>query len=138
MPQVKKQRYRSGIEGEIVKQLKASGLEHYYEELKIPYTVPSSSHSYTPDFVVTTKSGKEIIIEVKGIWEYSDRYKHLLIRKQMPNLDIRFVFSNSRTKIRKGSRTTYADICNGKGRGIFKNVIWKYADSKIPKSWLDE
>lgn len=131
-------KFRSKLESEIAKQLKSSKTTYYYELGKISYKVPAVQRVYIPDFEIVTKSGKTIIIEGKGLWVYDDRYKHLLIRQQRPELDIRFVFSNSKTKIRKGSKTTYADICNGKGRGVFKGVTWKYADKKIPKSWLEE
>ncbi len=131
-------KFRSKLESDICSQLKKSKTTYYYEQGKIPFVVPSTTRYYLPDFEIITKSGKSIIIEGKGLWIYDDRYKHLLIRQQRPELDIRFVFSNSKTKIRKGSKTTYADICQGKGRGPFKSVTWKYADKKIPRSWLDE
>lgn len=133
-----KKKYRSGLEVEIARQLRLREVPFSYEEKKIPYTVPATKKNYTPDFVIKSKSGKEIIIEGKGLWVVEDRYKHLLIRQQKPELDIRFVFSNSKKKIRKGSKTTYADICEGKGRRGFKGMKWKYADKKIPKEWLEE
>lgn len=136
----KKNPYRSGLEktnGELLTKL---GVKYKYEskEDKISYTVPKSEHTYLPDFIVTTRTGKQIIIETKGIWDFTDRYKHLLIKQQNPQLDIRFVFTRSSSKIKKGSKTTYADICNGKGRGIFKDVTWLFADKRIPKEWLEE
>jgi predicted nuclease of restriction endonuclease-like RecB superfamily len=135
-----KNTYRSGLEDRVCEELKANNIVYSYEpaDKKIPYTVPSSEHLYTPDFYITTKSGKEIIIETKGIWDYADRVKHLLIRQQHPHLDIRFVFSRSKSRIRKTSKTTYADICNGLGRPPFKGVIWKYHDQTIPHEWLIE
>lgn len=133
-------RFRSGIESKIAEQLTKEGISYDYEPDwgKIPYTIPASKHSYLPDFYITTRKGKKIIIEVKGIWVYADRYKHLLIRKANPNLDIRFVFSNSKNKIRKGSKTTYRDICEGRGKGLFKDVTWLYSDKSIKKEWFDE
>jgi predicted nuclease of restriction endonuclease-like RecB superfamily len=135
-----KNRYRSKIEGEIAKQLRNNKISFDYEPSwgKVVYTVPSKNSVYNPDFYITTRTGKTIIIEVKGIWVYEDRYKHLLLRQQHPELDIRFVFSSSKNRIRKGSKTTYRDICEGKGRGPFKGVVWHYADKKIPKEWLEE
>lgn len=132
--------YRSGLEDDTAKYLKKNKVKFEYEpaDKKIPYTKPATDHTYTPDFFITSKSGKVIIIETKGIWTYEDRMKHLLIRKQHPELDIRFVFSRSKTKIRKGSKTTYADICEGRGRGAFKGVTWQYADKRIPEEWLLE
>jgi hypothetical protein len=52
----------------------------------------------------------------------------LLIKEQHPELDIRFVFSNSKTRISKQSKTTYADWCRTKG--------FQFADKKIPQEWL--
>lgn len=134
------QNYRSKLEKEIARELDLEQIKYDYEPKwgKLQYIIPAKASTYLPDFYITTKSGKTIIIECKGIWIYEDRYKHLLIRRSRPDLDIRFVFSNSKNKIRKGSKTTYADICEGKGRGYFKGVKWKYADKRIPKEWLEE
>ena len=71
-----------------------------------------------------------IIIETKGVWDAEDRKKHLLIKEQHPELDIRFVFTRSKAPIYKGSKTTYASFCE-------KNNI-KYADKLIPREWIDE
>jgi len=137
---MKNNKYRSGLEREIAKELKKKKVAFQYEppEGKVPYVVPSSNHKYTPDFYITSKTGKTIIIEAKGIWDYTDRLKHLLIRQQHPELDIRFVFSNPKSKIRKGSKVTYADICDGKGRAPFKDIKWQYAKKHIPSCWLTE
>jgi hypothetical protein len=118
--------YRSGLEDKISEQLKSLSVPVRYEELKISYSVPESLHTYTPDFELPNG----IIIESKGRFVAADRKKHLLIKQQYPHLDIRFVFSNSRTKINKGSKTSYADWCNKFG--------FLYADKLIPKEWIDE
>lgn len=132
--------YRSGLEVTVSEQLNELKAQYEFEpkDGKIVYEVPSSIHTYTPDFIITTKSGNTIIVETKGIWDYADRYKHLLIRQQHPDLDIRFVFTRSKQRIRKGSPTTYAGICEGLGRSPFKGVTWKYADKRIPEEWLLE
>ena len=54
----------------------------------------------------------------------------MAIKKQHPNLDIRFVFSNSNSKLRKGAKTTYADWCVKHG--------FLYADKDVPEEWLIE
>ena len=135
-----KNKYRSGLEKKIATDLKKEkGIEFLYEptEGKIPWYKPGTTHLYTPDFWIRNKkNGKIICIETKGIWDYEDRLKHLLIKRLYPKLDIRFVFTRSATKTSKGAKQTYADICSGKGRGIFKGVTWKYADKKIPVEWL--
>ncbi len=135
-----KNKYRSKLEQEIAKDLENKNTHFDFEPSwgKVDYTIPAKRSTYTPDFYIKTRSGKTIVIEGKGLWIYQDRFKHLLVRQSRPDLDIRFVFSNSKNKIRKGSKTTYADICNGKGRGFFKGVTWKFADRKIPQEWINE
>ena len=132
--------YRSGLEDKVHEQLTKKKIKFEYEpfDKKIVYTIPESVHKYTPDFVLTTATGKTIYVETKGIWDSDDRKKHLLIRQQHPEIDIRFVFTRSKARIRKGSKTTYACICQGKGRGSFKNVVWLYADKLIPPEWWEE
>ena len=71
-----------------------------------------------------------IIVESKGIFDVEDRKKHLLIREQHPELDIRFVFSSSRSKLYKGSKTSYAEWCEKYG--------FQFADKLIPAAWLRE
>lgn len=120
----KKLGFRSGLEVKIAEQLKSAGVEVEYETTKIKYVVPESLHTYTVDFVLPNG----VMVETKGRFLLSDRKKHLLIQKQHPDLDIRFVFSNSKTKIAKGSKTSYADWC-------LKNNF-KFADKGVPAEWL--
>tara|TARA_R110002153_G_scaffold164571_2_gene317088 strand:- start:182 stop:592 length:411 start_codon:yes stop_codon:yes gene_type:complete len=116
--------YRSGFENTLGNQLKESKTKFTYETTVIPYIKPETNHTYTVDF--TLPNG--ILIEAKGRWVTEDRKKHMFIRDQHPELDIRFVFMNSRGKIRKGSKTTYADFCDKHG------ILW--ADKIIPTEWL--
>jgi predicted nuclease of restriction endonuclease-like RecB superfamily len=130
---------RSKLEDSIAKQLKEKEIPYEYETIRIPYTIPESSHNYRPDFSISTKDGRQILIEGKGIWDNDDRLKHRLILEQHPELDIRFVFSNARSKLRKGSPTSYADICNGLGKGIWKSFKRPFGDKGvIPSEWLAE
>lgn len=137
---VSRLKYKSGLEDQVAEQLTSTNVPFKYEpsDGKIKYTVPAEVRSYTPDFYITTKSGKTIIVETKGLWDSDDRKKHRLIKEQYPELDIRFVFHRSKTKLSKRSNTTYADICEGKGRGKFKGLKWKYADKQIPIEWINE
>ena len=118
--------YRSGLETKVSEQLTKAGVKFEYEKLKIKYSV-NEVRTYTPDFVILSNG---IIVETKGRFVAADRKKHLLIQKQEPLLDIRFVFSNSRAKINKGSPTSYADWCDKHG------FMW--ADKFIPEEWLNE
>lgn len=133
--------YKSKLERVNAKLLEEERVDFEYEpkEAKIPYIVPASKHLYTPDLPFISKgTGKLIIVETKGIWDYTDRYKHALIKTLYPSLDIRFVFTRSATKTSKGAKQTYADICEGRGRGLFKGLTWQYADKKIPMEWIYE
>ena len=118
--------YRSGFEDKVITVLKDASIPYTYEKHNINYKIPESEHIYTPDIVLDNN----IIVELKGLFEIEDRKKHLLVKEQHPNLDIRFVFQNSSNKIYKGSKTSYGDWCS-------KNNI-KYADKMIPISWFKE
>ena len=118
--------YRSGFEHKVSDQLKENKIKFEYETTVIDYIKPETKHTYTIDF--TLPNG--ILVETKGRWVLEDRKKHLLIKKQHPELDIRMVFQSSKTKIRKGSKTTYAMYCDK------HNIPW--AEKVIPESWLKE
>jgi hypothetical protein len=121
----RKHGYRSGLEDRISEQLKSLSVPFKYEEFKIKYEV-HENRTYTPDFELPNG----IIVESKGRFVAADRKKHLLVKKQHPELDIRFVFSNSKAKINKGSKTTYGDWCDKNG--------YLYADKLIPEGWIVE
>jgi hypothetical protein len=118
--------YRSGLEEKTANDLTSKGVGYTYEEFVIEYKEPEKNRKYTPDFQLDNG----IIIETKGRFISDDRAKHKLVKEQHPHLDIRFVFSNSKAKISKTSKTTYAAWCEKYG--------FKYADKVIPDSWLKE
>ena len=118
--------YRSGFEHTVSKELTEAKVKFEYETTVISYIKPETNHTYTIDF--TLPNG--ILVETKGRWVLEDRKKHLLIKKQHPELDIRFVFMNPNGKIRKGSKTTYANFCDK------HEIIW--AAKSIPQEWYNE
>ena len=122
----KKYGFKSGLEENISQQIGNKGIEVLYETEKVEYIVPASKHTYHPDF----KLPNGIRVETKGRFVAAGRKKHLLVKEQNPNLDIRFVFSNSKNKISKNSKTTYAMWCEKNG--------FKYADKEIPEEWFLE
>ena len=119
--------FRSGLEDKIAESLTNQGIPFDYEKLVIGYTQPAKARKYTPDFVLLNNN---IIIESKGRFITADRQKHLMIKEQLPDLDIRFVFSNANKKLYKGSPTTYAQWCDKYG--------FKYSNKTIPSSWFKE
>jgi hypothetical protein len=117
--------YRSGLELKVAELLDEQHIEYLYEKVKIEWE-DLAYRTYTPDFVLNNG----IIIETKGMFTAADRRKHLAIKKQHPKLDIRFVFENSRRKLRKGAKSSYGEWCIKYG--------FRYYDRVIPEDWLKE
>ena len=115
--------YRSGLEHEAATFLETRQKIVSYEKLKIEWE-DLKYRTYTPDFELDNG----IIIETKGLFSAGDRRKHLEILRQHPKLDIRFVFSNARSKLYKGAKSRYCDWCDQKG--------FKWAHRVIPEGWL--
>lgn len=101
-------------------------MPYEYERYTLKYVPTPKATRYTPDFVLPNG----IIIETKGRFVSKDRTRHKEIKKQFPDLDIRFVFSNPNSKIGKRSATTYAMWCERSG--------FLYAKGLIPEAWLKE
>lgn len=118
--------FRSGLEEANAELIAAAGYPVVFETFKVPYMIPETRHTYMPDF----KLPNHIIVECKGIFDSTDRAKHLFVKAQYPELDIRFVFTSSRAKINPGSKTTLADWCRKQG--------YLFADKRIPATWLTE
>jgi hypothetical protein len=118
-------KYRSGLEKQAAAFLSEHQKEVRYEKLRIEWE-DLRYRNYTPDFLLDNG----IIIETKGKFDAEDRRKHLEIQKQHPSLDIRFVFSNSKARLYKGSSTTYEQWC------VKNNFLW--AHRIIPLTWLQE
>jgi len=123
---VKKHKYRSGLEIALSARMQKVKIPFEYESLRLGFLQPSVERSYTPDFILDNG----IIVEAKGQLDSDDRKKMILIRHTFPELDIRFVFSYANGKIYKGSKTSYAMWANKNG------YLW--ADKQIPVAWFKE
>lgn len=121
----KKNKYRSGFEKKFAAYLTSLKVLFGYEEKKHTYII---EHKYIEDFTLPN----QIIIEVKGYFTSKDRTKHLALKKQHPELDIRFLFQADNF-LSKKSKTRYSEWALSKG---FKYVISK--EAKIPKDWIKE
>ena len=119
---LKKAGYRSQFELNLARTLTDNNVPFRYEETKFQY-IPEP-RNYTPDFYLEES---DIFVEAKGHLTKDDRVKMLLVKKQHPKLDIRFVFLRASNKIYKGSKTTYAAWCERHG------FIW--AEGSIPTDW---
>ena len=125
-----KRTYRSGLEKVVAEYLKQHQKQLRYEELKIEWR-DLRYRTYTPDFVLDNG----IIIETKGIFERPDQKKHVWIKRQHPNTDIRFVFTNADKWYRKDVKhMTYGKWCDKMG---FKYCNYRQFP-RVIKEWLNE
>ena len=116
-------RYRSQLEANFARNLRERKIASLYEQDKIQY-IPKP-RTYTPDFYI--KEG-DFYVETKGRFFATDRTKHLLIKEQHPDIDIRFVFLNAKNRLDKRSRTTYAQWCEKNG--------FLYSEKRMPEEWM--
>ena len=117
--------YRSGLEQKLALYLTQLRDKYSYESIKIEWE-DLAYRTYTPDFILDNG----IIVETKGMFTTMDRRKHIAIKRQHPKLDIRFIFENSKRKLRKGAKSTYAQWCDRYG--------FEYDNRVIPEAWLKE
>jgi hypothetical protein len=113
------------LEEVVAEALTQNGTAYLYEQVAVPFLV-SEGRTYTPDFLLPNG----IVVETKGRFVTADRKKHKLVKAQHPDLDLRFVFSNSRARISKQSATDYGKWARTSG--------FMYADRLIPAVWLTE
>lgn len=120
---------KGDLEPIVCKHLEAQkDIQFEYESEKLPYT-SVDYHKYIPDFIVTTRSGRKLYLEVKGYFRPADRKKMLLVREQHPDLDIRMVFKYN-NKINPKSKTRYSDWCE-------KNGFLYCLKGQIPEEWFE-
>lgn len=111
-------------------QLKEAGADFSFEPHSFKYEIPAT---YTPDFIVTTKSGNKIYLEIKGyhagMAAWCSKITHFV--QQNPKIDYRIVFLDAKKKFNKRYKSNMGDWASRKG------II--YADKGIvPETWLNE
>lgn len=121
----KEHNFRSNSEYNCSLILLSKKIEYEYEPYPIAYEW-SEHKKYIPDFILPNG----VILEVKGRFMLEDRKKHLFIRAQHPEHDIRFVFDNPYRKLYKGGKMTYADWCDKYGFEYCK------LNEGIPEEWF--
>lgn len=102
------------------------GPDVVYEPDTLPFIQPEVKRRYTPDFKLRDK----VYIEAKGLFTASDRKKMVWVKEQYPDYTFYMLFQNARTRLTKGSKTSYADWCDKNG------FQWAHMPSGIPKEWL--
>ena len=118
--------YRSGLEEKLAEQIEQAGQTVRHETLKLAFVEPAKKRSYLPDLILDNG----IVLEAKGLWVTEDRKKHLYVKEQHPDIDLRFIFCRSATKIAKRSPTSYGKWAADHG--------FLFADKEIPEEWLNE
>lgn len=97
-------KYRSGLEEKFHKQVPNA----LFEPFDLPYTV---YRKYIPDFVLDN-----ILIECKGFFRVGDTQKYKAIRDSIKGkYELIFVFTDSKKKLRKGSKMTLGQWCDKEG-----------------------
>lgn len=109
-------RTRNAFEKGLEKQLKKAKVKYEYETERIPYSILGN---YIPDFIISLGEHK-IYVEAKGYFRIDAKRKMIAVKKQHPELDIRFVFYS-----KKKSDIKFAE-----------KYGFPYAIGEIPKEWL--
>lgn len=95
LPKIGRVRVRSEFEYTLYKQIKNALPKGYtveYEPDKLEYVV---THTYLPDFKITSPSGQSFYVEAKGnglSFDSHTRRKMVEVKKQHPDVDIAIVF----------------------------------------------
>lgn len=132
--------FKSKLEQDVGKDLLRRKVKFYYELEAYGYTVsvdrsrcPSCGEgpaiidrSYTPDFWLPNG----IIVECKGRFTAEERKKHVCMKEQHPDKDIRILFQSNNWMTKK-RKQRYGDWCDKKG------IIWAVGRS-VPEEWLNE
>jgi hypothetical protein len=111
---------RNQFERGLGAQIKKAGVSFKYETLKVPYILECN---YIPDFILANG----IVLEGKGRLDTESKRKMIAVKKQHPELDIRFVFYEAHKKI-SGTKQTHAQWAEKNG--------FKWCDKEIPLDWL--
>ncbi len=115
--------FKSGFERTLAANLRARGIKFQYESTKFPYVL---QRSYNPDFEIVDHG---FFIETKGRLDRDSKAKMAAVKKQHPNIDIRFVFMYPNKKI-AGTKQTHAQWAERNG------FLW--AEGVAPESWFNE
>lgn len=115
--------FRSGFERSFAANLSSRGIKYRFESASFPYIL---EHTYNPDFEMIDHG---FFIETKGRLDRYSKAKMIAVKKQHPDLDIRFVFMYPHKKI-AGTKQTHAQWADRNG------FLW--AESTAPEEWFNE
>lgn len=124
---VKRGELKNKSEIAVFKQLKECAGKSYtvsYETEEIAYT---TSHNYVPDFILAFKDGRKLYIEAKGWLDNESRTKMRCVKRDNPDLDIRFLFYKDKL-VYKNGKMMYSDWA--------EKYNFPYCIGTVPKDWL--
>ena len=128
-------RYRSRFERRIAEQLKTKGVKYWYEPIRIPYEWRGETRHYIPDFGVKTKEGKRVLLEAKGYMDERASWKMVAVKRQHPELDIRFIFQSASTKVGSKQSQRRRKLNTGPEWAGWRGFPW--AVEKVPDEWIE-
>ena len=115
-------KFRSGFEERIYNDAIERGKSLQFESIKLEYKILGK---YCPDFILPNG----VVVEAKGYFDAKARAKMVAVKKNNPDEDIRFLFTDASKLVRKGSKFTYADWC--------ERYSFPYAEGdSIPEEWF--
>ena len=121
---------KNANEAAVADQLKKAKVKFSFEPHSFEYTIPAT---YTPDFVLTTKKGKKIYVEVKGyhagMQAWAQKIRHFV--EQNTEVDYRIVFKDASKKFNKRYKSNLGDWATRIG------IKWS-SGGLIPEDWLKE
>ena len=118
--------FRSAFEQRVADNLTALDIEFEYEPKDAELEYILEPKVYHPDF----RLPNGILVETKGRLTVEDRVKLVKVRDQHPEVDLRLVFMYPLNKLTSRSKTRYWEWAEKNG--------FKWADSFVPRSWVDE
>lgn len=120
-----KMKFRSKFEKRVYQNVdKRRRVDYEPQDASLHYNTPAR---YIPDF----RLGNGVLVECKGYLGPRDRRKMLLVKKQNPGVDIRFLFQRANNRLTKSPNSqTYWQWAEQHG------FPWAEGE-KIPKEWFE-
>jgi hypothetical protein len=114
--------YKSGFERSFAANLSSRNIQFKYENTKLPYIL---ERNYNPDYYIVEH---DFYIETKGLLDRDSKAKMVAVKKQHPEIDIRFVFMKADKRI-PGTQQTHAEWADRNG--------FPWAEGTAPEEWFE-
>lgn len=117
---------RSGLEAKVMSNLDKRGVSYVYEPCTLPYVV---ERGYVPDLLIG-----DIYVEVKGYFRQDAQRKMRSVKKQHPDLDIRFLFQKASSTVQGAKKRKDGTKMTCKEWAVKYGFEW--AEGEIPEEWI--